>query len=1270
MLGARTMRRGDRRRERRFRAAGAAGWAAALALAPALAGAAAAPGASVVDGLWSSPLRFRRIGPEQGLRHAVVYAVAQDREGFVWFATEDGLDRWDGARFVHFVHDPYDPASIASPDTSYVFESRDGTLWVGTWGGGLDRFDRARGGFEHFRHDPRDPASLSDDRVQRIFEDAAGRLWIATFRGLNLWRPEPDARGGFRRFLHDPARPASLAHDRVWGIAEAGGGALWLATDAGLDRFDPASGSAEHWPLAPAPAGLSSARLRALARDGDGALWLGSEAGLERLDPERGEIERFRPDPRAPRSLPHPIVNALLVDRRGQLWVGTAGGGLALFDRATRTFAQFRSDPGDAWTLGHEDVRSLHEDRNGLLWISTRGGGASLLDPSPPKFRHLALRSSDPNRRAAGNVQAVARDADGTLWVGTLTGLTRFAPDGSATWFRPAPGVPGSLGGERVQALLVDRAGTLWVGSYEGGLDRFDRARSRFVHHRHDPDDPESLSDSRVQALLEDRAGRFWVGTRYGLNLFERASGAARRFRHDPADPVSLCDDFVWTLAEGEDGSIWVGTDVGGLCRLDPASGRFERFRHRPGEPDSLANDRVRALHETPDGALWVGTRHGLDRFDPRTRTFRHFLEAHGLPNATIQAILPDRSARLWIATNAGLARLVPATGAVQVFGLAHGLRQSAFTGGAAFAAPDGELFFGGPDGLSRFVPEQIEVGRAEAPLVLTRLTVLGRERRFARGGAPLVLGPRENVVGFEFAALDFANPGAHRYGYRMAGLDRDWIDAGGRREALYAGLPPGEYAFEVRVALDGAHHQRATLAVPLRVLPPWWQTLWFRAGAAAVALGALALYHLRRVRRLRRERERLERLVAERTAEVRRQRDRLEEIDRMVQAINAEVDFGALLRSVVENVSALEGADRALALVADRASGGFALAAAAGAADAEAKLAPFALDELLAGHLAGAREVVPGVLRGAAGDSRLGAAGFGADAKAALSFRIESAGEPIGFLLFGSARAGAFDALGGDELAGLREHLTWTLAKGRMIQELRDLNAKKNLFLGIAAHDLRSPLSAIHSYAELLRSRLADGKLDPRHADRFLGHIRRATDQMLGLIRDLLDVAAIESGRLDLRLGATPMVDLFEERRAIHAAMAERKGIDLLIESPPAGLAAVMDREKIGEVLDNLMANAIKYTPPGGHVRIWCEAEEREVVTHVRDTGVGLDPEELPRVFEGGRLSARPTGGESSHGLGLLIVRKLVDLHGGRAWVESEKGRGTTFSFSLARAA
>ncbi len=1251
----------------------------ALSLAPAPASAAQesrGPGALAAERLWTSPTRFRRLTPEAGLRHGVVYGVAKDRRGFVWLATEDGLDRYDGARFTHFTHDPYDPSSLGSPDASFVFEDRQGTLWVGTWGAGLERFDRRSGTFTHLRFDPADPTSLSDDRVQKIAEDAQGRLWIGTFRGLNRWDPELGGQGGFRRYFHSAGDERSLGDDRIWEFADDGAGKLWVATDRGLDRLDPETGRATHLRhVAGDPRSLSSDRLRALCRDRSGALWIGSELGLDRFDPTTGKVERFRPSPDDPRSLSHPIVNALLEDRSGAIWIGTAGGGLNRFDPRSSSFERFVSDPGDSWSLSHEDVRFLYQDDVGLVWVATRGGGVSLFDPAAPKFRHLALRSPDPNRRLSGLVQAVARDALGALWIGTLTGLTRFDPSGRATWYRPDPGAPGSLSGERVETIYVDRAGEVWIGTYEAGLDRLDRATGGFHNYRHDPDDFFSLSSDRVQTILEDHKGRFWVGTRNGLNLFDRTTGRSVRFVNDGDDPESLSDDFVWILLEDRSGAIWVGTDVGGLNRLDPQTGKFRRFRHS-ADPNSLANDRVRALYQSADGAIWIGTRFGLDRLDPENGELRHFFEAQGLPSATIQAILPDPNGKLWLATNGGLARLDPGSSEITTFDLSDSLRSQTFSRGGAFAGANGELLFGGADGLTSFDPAEIEVRRVDPRLTLTELKVGGRawsvELGAGESSAPIVLGHRENVLGFEFAALDYSNPGKHRYSYRLEGLDADWVDAGDRRQALYASVPPGSYRFEVRVSLDGGSWSPQQLALPLVIRSPWWKTLGFRIAGVLALLGAAVLIHKVRMRRLRRERAQLAELVRVRTAEVELQKERIKSIDRLVQVINSEVEFSPLLRAVLDGVALLEGADRALALVSDRATGKLIVAAGAGRDAALESLPPLDPEAIAVDHLGACTELVPGVFLGRPASSPLRDAELAlGDATAALlAFRIDTAEGTSGYLLFGASSELAFATAAPEELRGLHEHLSWALLKGRMIEELRELNAKKNLFLGIAAHDLRSPLAAIHSYAELLRQRMVERRLEPALGERFLEHIRKAADQMLGLIRDLLDVAMIESGRLDLRLAATPMIDLLEERRSVHQLLADRKGIRLEIDSPRPELIALMDRERIGEVVDNLVGNAIKYTPTGGSVHLWCEALDGRVLTHVRDTGVGLEPAELAHAFEGGRLSARPTGGESSTGLGLLIVQKIVELHGGRTWVESEKGKGSTFSFSLERAA
>ena len=486
--------------------------------------------------------------------------------------------------------------------------------------------------------------------------------------------------------------------------------------------------------------------------------------------------------------------------------------------------------------------------------------------------------------------------------------------------------------------------------------------------------------------------------------------------------------------------------------------------------------------------------------------------------------------------------------------------------------------------------------------------------------------------------------------------------------------MPPGEYTFEVRAGLGAETWSEEPAAVRFTITPPFWQTWWFRFVAGfGVALAMIAT-HLARVQTLRHRERRLEEEVRKRTDEVLRERlevarknQQLEVVNRIVQQINAELEFSSLLQSILEGVSRFEGATCALALVREGPSQLFEVQASLRWPIPPPEGQGFTRDQVENELLGGARLVAEGIHLCPAESS--GPVDLMASLpRPCLVMTVDLGGEPAGYMIYGLQPQSEIVREDVEALSSLKEHVASAFIKGRILRELRQLNATKNEFLGIAAHDLRSPLGGILSYTGLLLRLLEQGPIDTARWRRFLGNVHTTADQLLHLVNDLLDVASIESGRVEVQIEELDLGEIVAEREALHLPAAIEKGIDLVVETPVAGVAVLGDRMRVGEAFDNLIGNALKFTAPGGCARIHFEVARTELVTHVADTGQGLEPEELEWVFSGRKLSARPTAGEPSTGLGLVIVKKLVELQNGRVWVHSRKGHGATFSFSLPR--
>jgi ligand-binding sensor domain-containing protein/GAF domain-containing protein/two-component sensor histidine kinase len=925
----------------------------------------------------SATLRFEHLGIERGLSQSTVATILQDRYGFMWFGTDDGLNRYDGYRLTIYRHDPDDPASLSQGSIRGIFEDSTGALWLRTSSGGLDRYDRDRNRFIHYRrpaggigtlaedfiwdlyedrggtvwagaylsglyrydragdiflqyrHAPDDPASLSDDRVYAILEDSAGQFWVGTAAGLDRLDRE---RERFAHYQHDPDDPATLAGERVQLIREDRQGRLWIATyGTGLNLFDRTSGRVTRYVHDPAqPQSIDQVtRISDLYEDSRGDLWVRHFDGrLDRFDPETGVFRRFRHDPAQPDTVTtsadpaHDNVSFVKEDRNGNLWIGTFGGGLDRFDAGQELFVHYRHAPYDPGSLSDNQLLAFYEDRAGGLWIGTYGHGLNRFDPAQLNFPRYRIEPQALDAAENNVVLYIRADRAGLIWVGSTAGLSSFdRTTGKVTRYRHDPQDPTSLSAGGVWSVFEDAQDRLWIGT-ETGLDRLDRTTGRFTHFKNTADDPDA-SYGIVSAITDDGAGGLWLGV-YGRGL-ERFDPSRERFTHYEyhLGEVQANKAFywgVWTVYPDRSGRVWIGTTKG-LYGLDPKTGAVDQYRHDPADPTSISGDEVHAVFEDAAGSLWIGTwGGGLNRLDRATGKFSRYSINDGLPNNTVYCI-QEAAGRLWLSTNNGLSRFDPMTRAFRNFDESDGLQSNEFNTGACSATPRGEMLFGGVNGFNAFFPDRVRESSVISPVVLTALTSKGKALspdRAVEGLGELTLRWPEDSFEFEFASLSYSNSGRNRYAYMLAPLETEWTQIGDRRFGSYTNLPGGVYTLRLKGSEGAGIRNEAGISLKLTVIPPFWETWLFRAllllALAGIGYGAYRW----RIASIQSRNRQLAMEVAERTLTIAGQTADLEALYQADEELERHVQLDQVLQALVDIAVDLLNADKSAVLAWD----------------------------------------------------------------------------------------------------------------------------------------------------------------------------------------------------------------------------------------------------------------------------------------------------------------------------------------------------------------
>jgi len=779
-----------------------------------------------------APPQFVATSVRDGLPSSTVYKLAQDRDGFIWMGTQDGLARYDGVSFKVYQNDPAEPKSIAGNKiTALLIDSR-GRVWCGGEATGLNRLEPDGEHFHHWRHTPNDPKTLGNDDVWALAEDASGAIWVGTYIG-GLNRLEPDGTT-FTHVDHDAENPDSLRSSTIISL-HTEGGRLWIGTEQGLDVRE-GDGRIVHVDLPPVAERKGPSHVWAFAPDKDGSMLVGTRKGLFRVGADLkylGEI--------APSTPPFAIVS-LARSAPDELWIGTLGG-LLRFDGAEAQ--RYAGEEAVAGSLPAVRVNDILRDAEGGEWFALEGGGVAHL---PPHWRDFASFRHVPGELASLSfppVRAIALDADNAAFVATGNrALDRVDPV-SGKIERLLRGAPGST--SYITAVLPERRSRIWIGDRNGlALQALDGAAS--VELPVDLTRTDALPPpGYVTGLVRAGDGNVWAVSRGGgVSLIAPEPPRVLR-RYTPTDKT-LGDADIAALALDANGTPWLATSSG-IERLDEEQGTFVPIAGIPHEP-------IHALAFAPDGELWLHRVGALERYHidgvTALRSLR-FEGGDGWPAMTASAIAIASDGSLWVTSSRGLWRVDPKTRAIRRFDASDGMPSSEFNAGALAQSGDGTLYAGTEDGVVAFNPAHLHFDTPAPPLRLVGLSVRRGGRTVALDtAAPIELSYDDLDFSVAVRALSYANPSSNRYRFQLDGFDPEWIDSD-RGDRTYSQLPPGKYSLRVRAA-NADLAWNALDPIPITVASPLWARPIAFVGYAfallAVAIGLLVAYRMRIRRR------------------------------------------------------------------------------------------------------------------------------------------------------------------------------------------------------------------------------------------------------------------------------------------------------------------------------------------------------------------------------------------------------------------------------------
>jgi PAS domain S-box-containing protein len=1155
----------------------------------------------VVDG---KGIRFTRLSTDDGLSQTRVTQIVQDDQGFIWFGSQYGLNRYDGYKFKVFKHEPGRENSLSGVFIYSLFKDRSGSLWIGCEEF-LDKFDPVTETFTHFRIDT--SAQADTVPVTNISQDHMGMLWLGTRRGLYRFDPST---GQIIRYSHAPNNPFSLSSDEIRTTGEDKMGTFWVATSEGLHAFDPDTGKVTlHVPMQ----NLSGT---SFYEDRFGVFWIFqiTGGGLAVFDRKTNTLNHYSfHEGHLSDALLTGAMTAL-EDRDGTLWFGTFGGGLLKFDRQGRKFIRYRNDPANPDSLGEDNVSILFQDREGNIWAGLHMMAPNRFATRPPLFEKFKHEPGNPNSMSGTMVNGIYEDRQGMLWIAAINALNRVdRKTGQYTFYRTA----GPRVSPRPTAIIEDRLGFLWVGSDSHGLTRFDPRTGLFRTFRHSPTDQFSLSSDFVPRLLIDHAGTLWATSFDGLNRFDPATSRFTVYKLNKQSAVQ----FDIEVKEDRQGALWIGTHSAGLERFDPATGRFTAmYKHNANDPTSLSNNRVNSVLFDHSGTMWVGTQHGLDKFDPRTGTFKSYYEQDGLSGNALSCILEDERGNLWMSTNNGLSVFDPSQQTFKNYSAADGLPGADLTGwGACFKSASGEMFFGGFSGGVAFHPDKVVDSPYVPPVVLTDFRLFDRPGTVGADSPlsksigytrTLSLSHDQNIFSLEFSALSYFNPPTNRYRYKLDGLDHQWHEVGSnQRLVTYTTLPAGRYTFRVQGATSRGVWSEPGLELAVEILPPWWNTWWFRALGAAAFLGVLWVVYKVRIQQVRRQERKL--------------RDVIETMPTFAWTAlpDGSVDF------VNRHWQEYTG------LSTERTVGS-GWQEAAYPEDLERNV------EKWRASLATGQPFEDEVRYRRAADGQY---------RWFLSRAVPLRDHRGKILKWYGTSTDIEDRKRAEHE---REQLRTDLAHMNRVSILGELAAS-------VSHELKQPITAA----------ITNAKTCLRWLKRDHPDVDEALEATSRIVKDGTHATEIIDRLRSLYKKSPPQRELVDVNEIVREMLmllrveANRYSISTRTDLAPDLPKITADRVQLQQVFMNLILNAIEaMKDTAGDLTIKTElGQGGQLLISVIDTGVGLPAEKTDQIFNA-FFTTKPQGS----GMGLAISRSIIESHGGRLWASANNGRGARFQLTL----